>query len=121
MDVAILTQDEKNEQLLNAAESATYNGHTTVMAKLISEVSNKEGANQLGNTARRVIFMVKIDTVNIFMGFFSGEKTKIQVDLMNPILAFIFPSWLRSRKELQIKEIPTLKRRNIPLLKRQCL
>ena len=29
---------------------------------------------------------------------------------MNPILDFIFPAWLRKRQDLQIKEIPTLKR-----------
>ena len=213
MDVAILTQDEKNEQLLNAAPRgnlrmiasllsagadieaagqfgdtaliaaarnghtavveylllnnankdsanqfgntalilATYNGHTTVMAQLIAAGANKDAADQWGHTAlivaarlnrqeagflllntvsserieilshepdfapliqsfHRVIFMVKNDTVNIFMGLFSGKQPKIPVDLMNPILAFIFPSWLRSRKDLQIEEIPTLKR-----------
>ncbi len=57
-----------------------------------------------------VINATKIDTIKIFIGLFSKKKQKIPVALMNLILDFIFPAWLRGRKDLQIKEIPTLKR-----------
>ena len=52
----------------------------------------------------------KIETIKIFRGLFSEKKQKIPVALINLILDFIFPAWLRGRKDLQIKEIPELKK-----------
>ena len=54
---------------------------------------------------RQTISRAKINTVIIFMGMFSGKTPKMPLDLMNPILDFIFPTWLRARQDTQIEEI----------------
>ena len=42
--------------------------------------------------------------------FSHKQQQRIPLELMDPILAFIFPAWLSSRKDLKIKEIPELKK-----------
>ena len=45
------------------------------------------------------------------MALFSHkQQQRIPLELMNPILAFKFPTWLSSREDLKIEEIPALKR-----------
>jgi len=42
--------------------------------------------------------------------FSHKQQQRIPLELMDPILAFIFPAWLSSREDLQIEGIPALTR-----------
>ncbi len=60
---------------------------------------------------RRTIARAKIDAIQAYMLMFSHkQQQRIPLELMDPILAFIFPAWLSSREDLKIEEIPELKK-----------
>ncbi len=102
-------------------EAATRSGHTALMlavhenhqdagflllnalsSERVEILSREPNLAPLIQSFRRTIGMAKRDMADIFMGMFSARKQKTPAVLMNPILNFIFPSWLVGRKEVKV-------------------
>ena len=73
-------------------------------------LSREPNLARLIQSFRRTIARAKIDAIQTYMALFSHkEQQRIPLELMNPILDFVFPAWLRDRQEVKVKEIPELK------------
>ena len=101
-----------------ALDSAARNNHQDAGFLLLNSVSSERfdvlscepNLAPIIQSFRRTIARAKIDAIQTYMALFSHkEQQRIPLELMNPILDFVFPTWLSSREDLKVEEIPALK------------
>ena len=108
--------DKHGETALDSAAISNYKHAGFLLLNALSServevLSREPDLASLIQSFRRTIARAKIDAIQTYMALFSHkEQQRIPLELMNPILAFKFPTWLSSREDLKIEEIPALKR-----------
>jgi len=103
-NIEAVDQDGRTALMLAVRENHQDAGFlllNAVSPERVDVLSREPNLAPLIQSFHRTIGMAKRDMVDIFMGMFSARKQKTPVVLMNPILNFMFPSWLVGRKEVK--------------------